>query len=84
MTAQELIEILQDLDPETEIYVQHRAGDYWKTKLASLVEDGDFGHITYSSYHNQHKVVEDEGDYEDDQEVENKQEVFILGINQSY
>ena len=82
MTAQELIEILQDLDPETEIYVQHRAGDYWKTKLASLVEDGDFGHITYSSYHNQHKVVEDEGDeLTSDGDT---QEVFILGINQSY
>lgn len=82
MTAQELIEILQDLDPETEIYVQHRAGDYWKTKLVSLVEDGDFGHITYSSYHNQHKVME----YEDEELTSDgdTQEVFILGINQSY
>ena len=82
MTAQELIEILQDLDPETKIYVQHRAGDYWKTKLASLVEDGNLGYITYSSYHNQNKVMEDEDDEltpDDD-----TQEVFILEINQSY
>lgn len=78
MTAQELIEILQDLDPETEIYVQHTAGDYWKTQLASEVENGDFGHINHSSYHNQNKVVE-EGEEEDD-----TKEVFLLSIGQSY
>ena len=82
MTAQELIEILQDLDPETEIYVQHTAGDYWKTKLASRVEDGDEGHITYSSYHNQHKVMDD---YDDELTSDgDTQEVFILKINQGY
>ena len=82
MTAQELIEILQDLDPETEIYVQHTAGDYWRTKLASPVENGDYGKVTYSSYHNQHKVMD-----EDDNELVldgDTQEVFILDINQMY
>ena len=85
MTAQELIEILTDLDPETEIYVQHTSGDYWKTQLASPVEDGDLGKITHSSYHNQNKVVEDEGDYDDDTEVEEAQgEVYLLKIGQRY
>ena len=82
MTAQELIEILQDLDPETEIYVRHTAGDYWRTELASPVESGDSGHITYSSYHNQHKVM-DEGDNELISDGDTK-EVFILDINQRY
>ena len=82
MTAQELIEILQDLDPETEIYVQHTAGDYWRTKLASPIENGDYGKVTYSSYHNQHKVSD--GDYESEYDDDDTPEVFILEINQRY
>ena len=81
MTAQELIEILQDLDPETEIYVQHTAGDYWRTKLASPIENGDYGKVTYSSYHNQHKVSDEDYDDDDDDDTP---EVFILEINQRY
>lgn len=83
MTAQELIEILQDLDPETEIYVQHTAGDYWKTQLASPIRDGDFGRIENSEYHRQSRVVDeepsDEGDEDDD-----RKEVFLITIDQRY
>ena len=83
MTAQELIEILQDLDPETEIYVQHTAGDYWRTKLASPIKNGDYGKVTYSSYHRQHKVSDEDEDYELESDGDT-QEVFILDINQMY
>ena len=83
MTAQELIEILQDLDPETEIYVQHTAEDYWKTQLASSIRGGDYGQVEHSSYHRQSRVVDeepsDEGDEDDD-----RKEVFLITIDQIY
>ena len=78
MTAIELIEILQELDPETEVHVQHTASDYWKTTLSSPVSGGDYGIIGYSSYHNQYRVIE-EGS-----ESEKPEEVFLLSIDQRY
>lgn len=78
MTAQELIEILQGFDPETEVFVKHTASDYWRTKLASEVIDAEIGQIRYSDYHRQNKVDDDE-DYEDDGNG-----VILLQISQSY
>ena len=77
MTAQELIEILQGFDPETEVFVKHTASDYWRTELASEVIDAEIGQIRYSDYHRQNKV--DEEDYEDDGNG-----VILLQISQSY
>ena len=81
MTAIELIEILQELDPETEVHVQHTASDYWKTTLSSPVSGGEYGRIEYSSYHNQHKVFDEE---QDEPESEGLEEVFLLSIDQHY
>ena len=85
MTAQELIEILSDLDPNTEVFVKHNAGDYWNTSLASEVTDGYFENIMYSSYHEQYKITEYEDEDEDENEdMEKNKDVFVLTIYQVY
>lgn len=79
LTVQELIGMLSEYDPESEVMVQHKAGDYWRTPLASNVIDVDLTEVNYSSYHRQDKVVDDE-----DFGEEGNREVVILTINQSY
>ena len=79
LTVQELIDLLSEQDPQAEVMVQHKAGDYWRTKLASNVIDVDLTEVNYSSYHRQDKVVDDE-----DFGEEGNREVVILTINQSY
>ena len=79
LTVQELIDMLSEYDPQAEVMVQHQAGDYWRTPLASNVTDVDLVEVNYSSYHRQDKVVDDE-----DFGEEGNREVVILTINQSY
>ena len=76
MTAQELILILSELEPETEVFVKHTASDYWRTELASEINDGEMGFVKYSNYHRQDQV--------DKEEEESSREVFLLEISQTY
>lgn len=77
MTAKELIELLEGLNPDTEVFVKHTSGDYWNTELASEVIDGNFDNIVHSDYHRQDKIADS---YDDN----HSREVFVLHINQSY
>ncbi len=65
MTVKELIESLEDFDPNMEVKFAYNFGDYWGTKVASEIDYVDEGQVRYSSYHRMDKVVNDI-DEEDD------------------
>jgi hypothetical protein len=65
MTVEQLIEKLQEEDPEAEVYFAYGSGDYWRTILAKKVTRMDEKPIQYSAYHEMNKVVEDEADFDD-------------------
>jgi uncharacterized Fe-S center protein len=81
MVKSELIEMLQGIEGDPEVYVQHTAGDHWKTQLASSVDNVDEGKISWSSYHRQHKIDNQE---EYDEDPDDKETVIILTIGQTY
>lgn len=61
LTVDELIEILQDLKDDhggdIKVVFSYNYGDYWRTQVASGVEEVDTGYVEYSDYHNMPKVV---------------------------
>lgn len=61
MLVSELINILENYDPESEIMISHPSNDYWGRQLASEICDHniDERYVKYSSYHNQ-KIIEDD------------------------
>jgi len=65
MTVKELIESLQDFDPNMEVKFAYNFGDYWGTEVANNVTEIDEGQVRYSDYHRMDKVVDDI-DEEDD------------------
>jgi hypothetical protein len=64
MTVKELIESLEDFDPNMEVKFAYNFGDYWGTEVASNVTEIDEGQVRYSDYHRMDKVVDDENDEE--------------------
>ena len=63
MTVKELMDALENFDPNMEVKFSYDFGDYWNTKVASEVADVDEGQIKYSSYHRMYKV--DDNDLDD-------------------
>lgn len=68
LTLDELIKQLTDLREEHggDIYpvFAHTCNDYWKTEVAAGIQEIEVGHVVYSDYHQQPKVVDE--DKEDD------------------
>lgn len=58
MRVKELMEELENFDPESEVVFSYNYGDYWNTAVAAPAEYIDEGTVTYSEYHRQDKVVE--------------------------
>lgn len=76
MNVQELIEQLQDMDPETEVMFQYNYGDYWRTEVAQEVGSVRHDEVVYSEYHRMHKLI-DEGNCDDDDGQEVKRAVIL-------
>jgi hypothetical protein len=73
MTVKELIEQLQQYEPETEVHIAYNSGDYWRTIVAPVVTNVDELPIKHSDYHNKPVLLNDE----DDDYDEAKQVVVI-------
>ena len=62
MKVKELIERLEDFNPEAEVHFSYTYGDYWRTEVAPKVYSLDEGMIVYSDYHQMDKLIEDDSD----------------------
>jgi hypothetical protein len=62
MNVKELIEQLQDMNPEAEVHFAYNYGDHWRTEVAPKIDRVDEGVVEYSEYHRMDKMV---GEYED-------------------
>lgn len=73
LTVAELIEQLQEMNPESPVYFTYNYGDYWRTKVAGSIKRVTEDKIEYSSYHSMMKVCK-----EIDDEDENQIDVVII------
>jgi hypothetical protein len=62
MTVQELIEELQDFDPQMEVKFSYNFGDYWRTQVASNISRVNEEQVQYSSYHRMDKITDEDED----------------------
>ena len=69
MKVSELIERLQNLDPDMEVMFEHPAHDHWRTVLASEVSQVSENTVRYAEYHRQHVIAEGRDDDEPCKEV---------------
>jgi len=60
MTVQELIEKLQQEDPEAQVHFAYPSGDHWRTVLAPKVTHIDEQEIKNSEYHGKPMLIDDE------------------------
>jgi hypothetical protein len=68
VTVKELIAQLERLDENSEVYFAHPSHDYWKTELASEVNEVTEAPLKHSGYHDQMATV-DEEDREDGEKL---------------
>jgi hypothetical protein len=66
MKVHELIEKLQQMDPEDEVHFAYHYGDHWRTLVAPKVERVDEDYVRYSEYHSMPAIVEDVGEMDGD------------------
>jgi len=69
MNVKELIEQLQDMNPEAEVHFAYNYGDHWRTEVAPSVGRVDTGAVVYSEYHRMDKILDADGDCEFDDET---------------
>ena len=74
MTVKELIEKLQDFDPQMEVEFAYNYGDYWRTEVTKHITEVEEEAVTYSDYHRMNKVVDSR---EDDDVVDEKMVVIL-------
>ena len=74
MTVKELIEKLQDFDPQREVEFAYNYGDYWRTEVTKHIIEVEEEAVTYSDYHRMNKVVDSR---EDDDVVDEKMVVIL-------
>jgi hypothetical protein len=75
MQVKELIEQLQDMDPEADVHFAYNYGDHWRTEVAPKVCRVDEGVVEYSEYHRMDKLVTDEEDCYDEETGDYKADV---------
>jgi len=71
MKVKELINTLNNMDPEQEVMVSYSSGDYWNSQVAEPVEDIDVENVQYSEYHRKYKVCDEDKLDDDEQEFKN-------------
>lgn len=74
MQVMELIELLQQQDPDADVKFCYNYGDYWKTTVAEDIQEVDEGLVEHSSYHDMDKVLD-----EDNGKNEYRKVVLIRG-----
>ena len=86
MKVKDLIEILQEYDPEMEVHTCYGYGDYWHTQVTPKAMYVEEAKVTYSEYHRMDKLVEtdayDDMEFEDEDPnnpEENVKRVVIIG-----
>lgn len=62
MTAQDIINELQQFPPDTPVHFAFPSGDHWHTTLARGVKAIEEGEITYSQYHEEYRLLDEEED----------------------
>ena len=77
MRVAELIELLQDENPDAEVHFTYNYGDHWRTQVAPTVDSVEVGRVKFSDYHRMHKVAE--WDYDEDEPDAEATEVVLLG-----
>ena len=60
MKVRELIEQLQNHDPEAEVHFAYNYGDHWRTQVAPVVEAVDELYVKHSDYHNMPRLIDDD------------------------
>ena len=65
MKVAQLIEQLQDMDPNADVHFSYNYGDHWRTQVAATIDRVDEGHVEYSDYHRMDKVL-DMDDFDDE------------------
>ncbi len=65
LTVRDLIEQLQNCDPDLPVVIGYPYGDRVRTTVASVVEEVEEAQVTWSEYHRTFKVPKD-GSTEDD------------------
>lgn len=69
MLVSELISILSLMDQNMEVKVSYPSNDYWKTDLASDVNNVNEVEVVYSDYHNSYKIPSADKDITDSKTV---------------
>lgn len=78
MNVKDLIEQLEDMNPDAEVMFTYNYGDYWRTSVAQSVETVGEGDVEYSAYHRMDKLV-DEDHPDEDHPDEEPRTVVLLG-----
>jgi len=68
MTIKELIEELENFEPDMEVKFGYDYGDHWHSQVCKKISDVDVRSVEYSEYHRMDKIV----DKDDDDDDENK------------
>jgi hypothetical protein len=66
MKVKELIEYLEDFDPESPVHFAYNYGDYWRSQVAPRVSRVSEGQVAYSEYHRMDKLMEDDDCYDEE------------------
>lgn len=77
MLVKELIAALETMPPELEVMFTYNSGDYWRTQIASSINQLDTGYVVWSRYHDMHKVIDLDDDDEDDEDNMPKTAVLL-------
>ena len=57
MIVKELINILVNADPDDEVQFAYNSRDYWRTEIASPVEEVGRENVQWSEYHETYKTM---------------------------
>jgi hypothetical protein len=79
MKVSELIEMLNGFDQDAPVHFAYGYGDHWRTQVAPAVCQVWDGKVVYSDYHRMDKLVEDRGDYDDEDEETTAIKAVIIG-----
>ena len=69
MRVSELIELLQDQDPDLEVHFSYNYGDHWRTQVAPTVDSVEVAGVIYSEYHQMPRLIDADEDEDEDEDV---------------
>lgn len=62
MNVAQLIDLLSQLDPDTDVRMRVDSGDYWRTVLAKPIHSVDHVYVNHDPYHDCDAVQSDDAD----------------------